>query len=149
DRDDDVLTAVGTFIRHWRSALRSGHPDGTDFLPVFFFVRTKHRATRMVRRSGHRWVTEDHQGLGDDQTDAALQTRFRDVHPLEQRAVAYRVRCVAVWHLPLDLTLVEIDRVQESVRRLEQRQTLNRQATTAAALWRLLRSRRSARGRRR
>jgi hypothetical protein len=69
----------------------------------------------------------------DHEAHAAVLSRLRDVHPRERRRVADVVRRVAVRHLPLQLTLVEIDRREHAVRRLYDRQTLDLQTATTTA----------------
>src|SRR5262245_23087847 len=67
ERYDDVLTAVGTAIRHRRAALLCRHPHGADFLAGFLIVRTEHRAARMIRRRRHLRIAEDHERLRHDE----------------------------------------------------------------------------------
>ena len=68
--------------------------------------------------------------------------------PLQRRVIADRVRRVAVRHLPHQLAVVEIDRGEHAVRRLDERQTLHGQAAAAAACRRRRRRRRRAAPRR-
>ena len=57
----------------------------------------------------------------------------RDVHALQQRVIAHRVRRLAVRHAPLDRALVEIDRREHAVRRLQDRQPLHVETGAFAA----------------
>jgi hypothetical protein len=66
-------------------------------------------------------VAHDNQRFGDHQSHArcARLSRFRNVQTFERWMVADVIRRVAVRHLPQDLTPVETDRREDSVRRFD------------------------------
>ena len=66
----------------------------------------------------HLRIACDGERLAHGQSDAAVLSRLRDVHPSEQGTVARCVRCVAVRHLELQVALVEFDHRQHALRRL-------------------------------
>src|SRR6185436_10981004 len=84
-------------------------------------------------------LTGDHERLGDEHTNAAgaaagagRPAGARDVQALERGIVLDRIGRVAVRDLPYQFTLVEIDRADAAVRRLDQRQALDRHAAATA-----------------
>src|SRR5262245_41097959 len=78
----------------------------------------------MVAGRLHRFAS-DEQRLGDERTDDAVLTRARNRHPLQRRMIPNVVRRVAVRDLPEDLALVEADRTDAAVRRLDDWQPLD------------------------
>src|SRR6266550_2956804 len=87
----------------------------------------------MLGRCRHLWIAEDHERLGDRQPDAALLAGLWNGESFERRMIANRVRRVTMRHLPHELAAIEVDCGEHSVRRLDERETLNRQAAATAA----------------
>ncbi len=89
----------------------------------------------MARRRRLR-LARDEERLCDQRPDDAGLARARDGEPLQRGVVADVIRGVAVRDLPQDLALVQADCADAPVRRLRDRQALNREsgaATFAAA----------------
>ena len=125
DRNDDVLLAVEG-VCHRRSRLRRRHVDGTDFLPRALVVRTKHRTTPPIGKREEASFTGDHERLGDERPDSALPSGPRNRESLQKRMIADVVRRLTVRNLPEQRALLQIDRRDSTVRRLDQRQPLHR-----------------------
>src|SRR5260221_5290369 len=85
----------------------------------------------MTRRR-HLRLAGDHQRLGDERPDDAGLAGARDIQALERRMITNVVRRVAVRDLPEDFSLIQTDRRDAAVRRLRDRQALNRQSAAAA-----------------
>src|SRR5438132_6891636 len=73
----------------------------------------------------HLRIAHDDKCFRDDRADGALLAGFRNRQTLEQRVVPHGIRRLAVRHLPGDVATIEIDRRQQSVRRLHDWQALD------------------------
>src|SRR2546422_5240356 len=132
DGDDDVLLAV-VEIRHRRSGLRRRHVHGAELRARRLVVRAQHRAALPVRRREESAFAGDHQRLGHQHADATLAPRARNRDAFERRVILDVVRRLAVRDLPRHRPLVHVERGDASVRRLDERKSLNGQAATAFA----------------
>ena len=148
-------------VGHRRSALRRRHPDRADFFAVRLVVGAQHRAARMLRRRRHLRIAEDDERLGHDQPDAAAAVRSSGCSSLAATGLLRTASGVSpCGTCQTSSPLIEIDRVEHAVRRLEERQTLHDQSAATAAAGgaasagrrrrcRRRRGRRARRGRRR
>src|SRR4029450_5687092 len=69
-------------------------------------------------------VAGDDERLGDEHANAAALAGLRDVHALERGIVANVVRGVAVRYLPLERAVLEVDGGHHTIRRLEDRESV-------------------------
>src|SRR6266550_2263319 len=99
---------------------------------------------RIIRGGGHLSFAGDDQGLRHERPDVVgLLPSSRNVHALQEFGIAHYVRRFSVWDLPDDFAFVQIDRGDGSVRRLDQRQSVDIQAHVLARgpllrrLWRI------------
>ena len=80
----------------------------------------------MIRSRRHMPFARDDQRLGHQRADVVrLLPGARDVQAFESLVIANDIRRLAMCDLPNELTSIEIDRRNRSVRRLDQRQTID------------------------
>src|SRR5688572_20591557 len=89
-------------------------------------VRAEHRATAAVWQREQSAFSGNDQRLRDERSDAPLTSGARNRQALERRMIADVVRRFAVCDLPEQLALVQIDGADTAVRRLDQREPLDR-----------------------
>ena len=76
-------------------------------------------------------IAGNQERLGDKRSDTETRlARWRNVESFQSRVGANRFRRWAVGDLPLDFSLIEIDRGDSSIRRFDQRKTTNRGGNT-------------------
>ena len=92
-------------------------------LPVALSYARSIAPTLSVRSGEKARFADDDQSLGHQRTEQAGASGARNIQTFQRRAVADIIRRFAVSNLPREVTLVQIDGCQNSVGRLQQRQS--------------------------